>query len=264
MRLLAGTTALVLGLVVALPLPAWAAAPAQRAALPGAGSFNEAPVAAPGSYRDVVGEGETVYYALDLDAGDGALVSATIAGRPGGPSISEAEFGLQLFDGARQPLSGPPVTASFSGQADRRVEAYAYAGGPQERAKVYAVLTLVSDDDALGASRDGDDDPLVEAYEVALDIEVSPGAPGGGAVADEPRPARPGTVEPPPADGPAPRARGALLVTIVRAALVSFVLGSAAGCAFVLRQTGQAPAALWRRSRQDDRGRLGRRAERLS
>jgi Ca-activated chloride channel family protein len=76
-RLLATLTALTtLGLLPA-PAVAQTAAPARTPAV-GGGSFNDAPVIAPGAYRDSVLPGELLFYAVKLQPGQTLQVTAAI------------------------------------------------------------------------------------------------------------------------------------------------------------------------------------------
>lgn len=67
-----------LALIVAIAA-LWNAAPA-AAAVPvvGGGSFHDAPVLKPGSYRDTLLPEETLYYAVDLKAGQSLAIDAVI------------------------------------------------------------------------------------------------------------------------------------------------------------------------------------------
>lgn len=63
------------------------ASPAAAAPEPveGAGSFNDAPVLAPGTYRDTIRNNEFVFYAVDLAEGERLRVRARLTSAPGQP-----------------------------------------------------------------------------------------------------------------------------------------------------------------------------------
>jgi Ca-activated chloride channel homolog len=78
-RALALLPALLAALVLAAP--AWAqssATPAARTPAVGGGSFNDAPVIAPGRYRDSVLPGELLFYAVKVQPGQTLAVKAAI------------------------------------------------------------------------------------------------------------------------------------------------------------------------------------------
>jgi hypothetical protein len=66
-------------LVLALAAPASAQAP-----IAGAGSFNDAPVLAPGKYKDTLRGGEQLFYAVSLKPGQKLTAGATVSGRTEG------------------------------------------------------------------------------------------------------------------------------------------------------------------------------------
>jgi hypothetical protein len=67
---------LVIALVLALAAPASAQTP-----IAGAGSFNDAPVLAPGKYKDTLRGGEQLFYAVTLKPGQQLTAGATVSGR---------------------------------------------------------------------------------------------------------------------------------------------------------------------------------------
>ncbi len=67
---------LVLALVLALAAPASAQSP-----IAGGGSFNDAPVLAPGKYKDTLRGGEQLFYAVTLKPGQQLTAGATVGGR---------------------------------------------------------------------------------------------------------------------------------------------------------------------------------------
>ena len=68
----------VLAMVLALALAAPAAA---QSPISGAGSFNDAPVLAPGKYKDTLRGGEQLFYAVALKPGQQLTAGATVSGR---------------------------------------------------------------------------------------------------------------------------------------------------------------------------------------
>jgi hypothetical protein len=67
---------LVTALVLALAAPASAQSP-----IAGGGSFNDAPVLAPGKYKDTLRGGEQLFYAVTLKPGQQLTAGATVSGR---------------------------------------------------------------------------------------------------------------------------------------------------------------------------------------
>ena len=102
------------------------AAPAATAQSPvtveGGGSFVDAPVLVPGVYADSIQLGETLYYAVDLAAGQRLTATTSIAGQPGGRRFSVVALRATLFSPNREPdLNGDAVTA-FNGIDTTSVE----------------------------------------------------------------------------------------------------------------------------------------------
>ena len=67
---------LAMALVLALAPPASAQSP-----IAGGGSFNDAPVLAPGKYKDTLRGGEQLFYAVTLKPGQQLTAGATVSGR---------------------------------------------------------------------------------------------------------------------------------------------------------------------------------------
>ena len=67
---------LAMALVLALAAPASAQSP-----IAGGGSFNDAPVLAPGRYKDTLRGGEQLFYAVTLKPGQQLTAGATVSGR---------------------------------------------------------------------------------------------------------------------------------------------------------------------------------------
>jgi Ca-activated chloride channel homolog len=104
------TRAGVLGLVAAALLAAAAPARAQSRATPvvGGGSFNAAPLLAPGTYRDTVLTGEYLYYAIALEAGQRLHVRARILDMDAETwDRATAAFSINLHTPQREPVSSP-------------------------------------------------------------------------------------------------------------------------------------------------------------
>ena len=95
------------------------AAPAASAQSPiaGGGSFNDAPVLAPGRYKDTLRGGEQLFYAVALKPGQQLKAGATISGRPNGSYFIK----LALYGPLRQKdISSGEQTEAF-GETDRSV-----------------------------------------------------------------------------------------------------------------------------------------------
>lgn len=79
-------------------------APAAAAAVPvvGGGSFHDAPVLKPGSYRDTLLPEETLYYAVDLQAGQSLALDVTIDHDD--PDRRLNLYGVNVHDPMRAPV----------------------------------------------------------------------------------------------------------------------------------------------------------------
>src|SRR4051812_50212357 len=75
--------ALAAALLLALPVAAGAQGAAQGEPVVGGGSFANAPLLEPGSYRDTILPGERLYYAIRLQAGQQLRVRAKLDVEPG-------------------------------------------------------------------------------------------------------------------------------------------------------------------------------------
>jgi hypothetical protein len=81
-----------------------APAQAQETVVAGGGSFHDAPVLEPGAYRDTILPRETIYYAVELEAGQSFTVDADF--RPPEGLGHLVMFGLNAFDPLRDPFDG--------------------------------------------------------------------------------------------------------------------------------------------------------------
>ena len=90
----------VLALAVALALAAPAVAGAEGAPIVGGGSFADAPLLAPGSYRDTLLPGERLYYGVKLEAGQQLRVRAKL-------DVKAGEVGREVADGFSIGLQTP-------------------------------------------------------------------------------------------------------------------------------------------------------------
>ena len=75
--------ALLLSLALALAAPATAAAQTQGTAVVGGGSFADAPLLEPGSYRDTILPGERLFYGIRLEPGQQLRMRAKLDVKPG-------------------------------------------------------------------------------------------------------------------------------------------------------------------------------------
>jgi Ca-activated chloride channel homolog len=85
-------------LVLAAPAAAAAQTPAQGEAVVGGGSFADAPLLEPGTYRDTILPGERLYYGVRLEPGQRLRVRAKLDVQPGEVDIDTAAgfaIGLQ-------------------------------------------------------------------------------------------------------------------------------------------------------------------------
>jgi Ca-activated chloride channel family protein len=95
----------------------WISAPASAAVpVAGGGSFHDAPVLKPGSYRDTLLPQETLYYAVDLQAGQAIDVDAVI--EHDDPNRLGHSYGVNVLDPMRasvdtqgQPQTGDDATS---------------------------------------------------------------------------------------------------------------------------------------------------------
>lgn len=97
-----------------------AAAPPSGAAQ-GGGSAAEATRLAPGGYVDLIGEPETLWYAIDARQGQQVAATVVIRGRPDGVSTTSSELRVALLDAQIQ-ASGEPVAQPFNGNLDTQVQ----------------------------------------------------------------------------------------------------------------------------------------------
>ena len=105
-------------LLVALAGLALAAAPAgAQTPIAGGGSFNDAPVLAPGRYADTLRGGEQLFYAVSLKPGQTLNAGATVKGR----TESSYSIRLQIFNPVREDDVYDGEQSSSYGQSDRSV-----------------------------------------------------------------------------------------------------------------------------------------------
>lgn len=109
-----------------------------QVAVEGGGSFNDAPLVAPGSYSDRIKPTEVVYWAFEVARGQTFTVSTTITVVPGdsssagagvtlrthAPDRDQADFAVASFDGSR-PTS---LTLKAGGQPGRWFASLQLAG----------------------------------------------------------------------------------------------------------------------------------------
>ncbi len=93
------------------------AAPSAGAQTPiaGGGSFNEAPVLAPGRYTDTLRGGEQLFYAVTLKPGQTLTAGATVTGR----TSSSYSMTLQIYNPVREEAIGDGEQSAAYGPTDR-------------------------------------------------------------------------------------------------------------------------------------------------
>jgi len=126
LAVLAAVLAGAAGIVSMAPADAMApAADPARAREPGAvqggGSAAEAPRLAPGGYVDLIGEPETLWYAVAARQGQQVAVTVVIRGRPDGVTTASSELQVALLDAQLQ-ASGEPAAQPFDGNLDTQVQ----------------------------------------------------------------------------------------------------------------------------------------------
>lgn len=105
----------------AAPGPAPAGAAPEPGAVQGGGSAAEAPRLAPAGYVDLIGEPETLWYAVDALQGQQVAVTVVIRGRPEGVTTTSSELQVAVLDAQLQ-ASGEPVALPFNGNLDTQVQ----------------------------------------------------------------------------------------------------------------------------------------------
>jgi hypothetical protein len=159
-------------LIGALAWLALAAAPAgAQTPIAGGGSFNDAPLLAPGRYADTLRGGEQLFYAVTLKPGQKLLAGATVKGR----TDSSYFMRLQIYNPVRKDDVFKGQQTQAYGQNDRsaslRVEGQTVGeknGGSST--DVYAepgtyYVSLAADDQ--GSNR------AAEQFDSAIDLEVT-------------------------------------------------------------------------------------------
>jgi Ca-activated chloride channel homolog len=103
--------------LVVLATLALGAAPARaQSPIAGAGSFNDAPELAPGSYSDTLRGDETLFYAVRLKPGQQLDATATVEGRP----HTSYSLALSIYDPLREQATGAGTQRQPYGESDRR------------------------------------------------------------------------------------------------------------------------------------------------
>lgn len=154
-------------LVLALAAPAAAESP-----IAGAGSFNDAPVLAPGRYKDTLRGGEQLFYAVTLKPGQKLTAGATVSGRTDGSYFIK----LAIYSPLRQKDVFKGAQTEGFGAADKSVSLRVEGQTVGERANqgtsdsVYAepgtfYVSLAADD--FGRNLEADQ------FDSLLDLQVS-------------------------------------------------------------------------------------------
>jgi hypothetical protein len=204
--------------LLALALLAWGAAPAAAqtpAPVQGAGDAAEAPPLRTGAYVDLIGEPETLWYAIEATAGQEIQVVAVLRGRAEGPRSETGELRVALLDAQRQP-SGDPATAPFTGQADVQVEVDGERLPEVGADGAYLTVGL--------ASPTGANDLRDIGYQLEFALQVT-----GEASADDPEPTVPAQPEPEPLPLPEPASGPSPLATMLPVMIFAFALGAFGG-----------------------------------
>ncbi len=103
-------------LAIALSL-AFAAPASAQSPIAGAGSFNDAPVLAPGRYKDTLRGGEHLFYAVNLKPGQQLTAGVTVSGRTEGSYFMK----LNIYGPLRQKDAFKGSQTEGFGAADKSV-----------------------------------------------------------------------------------------------------------------------------------------------
>ncbi len=205
-------------LAVALLLLATPASAQEAIGVQGGGTPRDAPRLEEGLYLDLIGEPETLWYALSAQEGQRVAATVVVRGRPDGPASESSEITAELLDSQRQ-TSGQAATATFSGNADARVEVVGDPLPATEEGVAYLTVTLAS---PTGANDLRDVGYQLE-FSVAVSGSPSPSEPPA-TVDPEPEPEQ----QPVPATPP-PAASGPAASDYLPVALVGFAVGGVTG-----------------------------------
>jgi hypothetical protein len=109
----------VLALLVAAP------SAAAQSSIAGGGSFNDAPVLAPGRYKDTLRGGEQLFYAVSLNPGQKVTAGLTVKGRTDSSYFMKLALYNPLrekdvFEGSRPSRTGRPTAARRCASRARR------------------------------------------------------------------------------------------------------------------------------------------------
>jgi hypothetical protein len=170
---------LLLALIVLLVLAAPASA---QSPIAGGGSFNDAPVLAPGRYKDTLRGGEQLFYAVSLKPGQKLSAGLTVSGRTDSSYFMKLALYNPLrekdvFDGEQTESYGPSDRS-----ASLRVEGQGVGeanGGTSERIYSEPGTYYIS----VGAD-DAGDNPEADQFDSLLDLQVS------GEIIPEPTPTK--------------------------------------------------------------------------
>jgi hypothetical protein len=158
--------ALALVLFAALAAPAAAQSP-----IAGAGSFNDAPVLAPGQYKDTLRGGEQLFYAVQLKPGQKLSAGLTVTGRTDTSyfiklAIYSALREKDTFDGEQtEPFGGSDRSASLRVEGKRVGEADAGSSGAIYSEPGTYYVSVAADD--LGRNAPADQ------FDSLLDLQVT-------------------------------------------------------------------------------------------
>ncbi len=159
---------LLLALIALLVLAAPASA---QSPIAGGGSFNDAPVLAPGRYKDTLRGGEQLFYAVSLKPGQKLTAGLTVSGR----TDSSYFMKLALYNPLREKDVFDGEQTEPYGQSDRsaslRVEGKAVGeanGGTTERIYSEPGTYYIS----VGADDLGDN-PQADQFDTLLDLQVT-------------------------------------------------------------------------------------------
>ena len=106
-----GVLALAAVVLLAAPPPA---AATQRGPVQGGGSFTEAPLVDEGNYSDTIRLTEELFYAVELERGQGLRVTAQLLGQNRGPSDPAVLGQLQIYNPSDALFFSAPGTYYFS------------------------------------------------------------------------------------------------------------------------------------------------------
>ena len=151
-----------------------AAAPSAVAQAPiaGGGSFNDAPVLAPGRYKDTLRGGEQLFYAVRLEPGQKLTAGATVSGRSGNSYLMQ----LALYSPLREKDSFDGEQTDAYGPSDRSTSMRVEGEPVGERDSGRSTDQTYSEPGTYYVSLAADDiggEPGADQFDSVLDLQVT-------------------------------------------------------------------------------------------